>query len=103
MADTKAPELPEGWDRSEQGQWLVNGDVAVSFTNDTLHVTAMHCGAHLSLPVLRALLSAHGLAIVNEADKRVLDAMWAIPDGTLTLALRGPNARCQSKLCQENS
>lgn len=36
--------------------------------------------------VLRALERA-GLTVVSEADKRVLEAMWAIPDGTLRRAL----------------
>lgn len=44
------------------------------------------------LAATKAWLLQHGFHVVSEADKRVLDAAWAIPDGTLALALRGPNA-----------
>jgi len=37
--------------------------------------------------VIRSL-KERGLHLVTEAEKRVLDASWAIPDGTLSLALR---------------
>ena len=70
------PELPDGWhypDSKEPGVFFSMKDF-------------------ISLGSIRALLATQGLSICTEADRKVLDASWAIPDGTLAIALRAPNA-----------
>jgi hypothetical protein len=66
-------EWPEGWRwyRNEGGPYLVHPH-----------------DCELTIPQIARMLKFHGLHIVTEAEKRVLDASWAIPDGTLDLALR---------------
>jgi hypothetical protein len=61
MADQKAPELPEGWHWDEEGQSFVR-----MFGKKT--------GFCVTMGMLRALLSAHGLHICSEADRKVLEA-----------------------------
>jgi hypothetical protein len=90
VADPKAPEMPEGWMCTRN----VNGLVCESPEQNperTFRVAwwaAHHNGMYVEgydfavmvpLPVLRALLSAHGLHIVSEADRKVLEACAAIP------------------------
>ena len=43
----------------------------------------------MALPVLRELLSGHGLYIVSEADQRVLKAAAALPEKQLQASLLG--------------
>jgi hypothetical protein len=81
MADPKAPEIPEGWvfdgDETSPGYENHAGDSFELYT-DGLYIGVRHAGYHthffteLPLSVLRALLSAHGLHIVSEADRKVL-------------------------------
>jgi hypothetical protein len=85
MADPKAPEMPEGW----RAVYRRFADV-MPWKWD--HST----GAWLDLDGIRALLSAHGLAIVSEADRKVLEAMAKAPETTL---LRYPDvAVCVAEL-----
>jgi hypothetical protein len=58
MADPKAPELPKGWHWDEEGQSFVR-----MFGKKT--------GFCVTMDMLRALLSAHGLHIVSEAERKV--------------------------------
>ncbi len=67
--------MPEGWRFNP-----VNGGVFAG--NDIV----------ISLLFMRALLATQGLRIIGKEEAAVLDASWAIPDGTLAIALRAPNA-----------
>lgn len=66
------PELPEGWAPSPQGCWLQNHDTSTCFADGALRVQYGACIATVPLSVLRSLLGAHGLHIVDAKD-------WAVP------------------------
>lgn len=51
----------------------------------------------ISVADLRALLSAHGLYIVTEADKRVLEAMADVDEETLTNTLESKYTTLENK------
>lgn len=59
MADPKAPEMPEGWTT-----WTGDATGKIYFR--------LRRQSTLRLETIHALLSAHGLHMVTEADKRVL-------------------------------
>lgn len=90
MSNTKAPDIVDGWLRLEAGYFL--GEIFVAmYEPDALEVSHgvpeddetrrsfdPHTTACMPLPVLRALLSAHGLHIVTEAERKVLEANAAL-------------------------
>lgn len=91
MADPKAPWIrgwkPQQYGGFERGNW----DVDFDGEDVEASVNVSGYGGYgdrmcLPLPVLRALLSAHGLHIVSEADKRVLEAMAEIPEESMSWA-----------------
>lgn len=80
MADPKAPWIrgwkPQQYGGFERGNW----DVDFDGEDVEASVNVSGYGGYgdrmcLPLPVLRALLSAHGLHIVSEADRKVLEAL----------------------------
>jgi len=87
VADTKAPEPRvqiRQWRPVEYGGYT-RGHWEVDFDGDDLEASVNVSGyngygdrVYMPLDLLRALLSAHGLAVVNEADRKVLDACAAM-------------------------
>jgi hypothetical protein len=89
VADPKAPDV-HGWKPQQYGGFA-RGNWDVDFDGEDLEASVNVSGYGgygdrmcLPLPELRALLSAHGLAIVSEADKRVIEACAAFPIEALT-------------------
>lgn len=80
-ADPKAPELPEGWHWDALANTFVH-TVTPRVSNPIGRPVTRSYG----VDVLRALLSSHGLHIVSEADKRVLEACAAFPIEDLRVA-----------------
>lgn len=86
MPDPKAPEMPEGWFPHYDHFRHANaaGGVAVQYRAEQLHVSDVYVdprnprGFSIPLAILRAALSAHGLHIVSEADRKVLKAMGKV-------------------------
>jgi hypothetical protein len=83
VADPKAPEL-QGWKPQQYGGFA-RGNWEVDFDGEDLETSVSVTGyggysdrTYVPLDVLRTLLSAHGLAVVNEADRKVLDACAAM-------------------------
>lgn len=84
MPDPKAPEMPEGWRVFPDGGTENQHGDSFEWVNDGVTVgvrrAATHYFTELPIDVIRALLSAHGLTIVSEAERKVLEACEAIDD-----------------------
>jgi hypothetical protein len=113
MSDPKAPDLPEvltgelpkGWRALAGG--FASADVLLVLTDDGLHrVKAREFGRGFAiektpLDVIRALLSAYGLHIVSEADRKVLEAMAEVDEETLTNTLESKYTTLENKAVAE--